>query len=268
MSRYAVTSMLRPAAATALWLVWTFLLLPLQAVAVWLRLPLAGWLPRVYHRGVCRLFGLDVAQSGTICSARPTLFVANHCSYFDIAVLGSLLPASFIATGEIRDWPLLGWLARLQRSVFVDREIARTREHHDRITERLEAGDSLILFPESTTGDGNRLLDFRSSFFAVAERPIDGRSLVVQPITVAYVRQRGVPIGHAGRPRFAWYGDMSLGRHFWQAIGSGRITVAVAFHEPIEADRFASRKLLARHCFEQIGFGLQEALYGTQPGCA
>ena len=91
---------------------------------------------------------------------------------------------------------------------------------------------------------------------------------MVQPITVAYVRQRGVPIGHAGRPRFAWYGDMSIGRHFWQAIGSGRITVNVSFHEPIEADRFASRKLLARHCFEQIGFGLQEALYGARPSCA
>jgi len=244
------------------WLAWTLVLLPVQIVAVALDLHLAQRLPMRYHRGVCRLFGLDVRISGAISTRRPTLFVANHCSYFDISVLGSLVPVSFVAKAEVRGWPLLGLLARLQDSVFVARRLGGMREARAEIARRLARGANLMLFPEGTTSDGNRVRDFYSGLFGLpAELP--GGRLRVQPVTVAYTRQNGMPIGHAGRTRFAWFGEMSLARHFWRAIQGGRITVEVHFHEPVEAAAFAGRKALSQYCFAQIAGGLERALRGA-----
>ena len=98
------------------------------------------------------------------------LFAANHISYLDITVLGSLLDASFIAKTEVAGWPLFGWLARLQRSVFIDRRARSTAHQRDSIAARLAAGEALILFPEGTSGDGNRLLPFKSALFSVADQ--------------------------------------------------------------------------------------------------
>jgi 1-acyl-sn-glycerol-3-phosphate acyltransferase len=256
-------SLLAAAGAVALWLGWTLLLVPPQMVALGLDLQVALRIPQIYHRGVCRIFGLKVERVGDISRARPSLFVANHCSYFDIPVLGSLLQASFVAKEEIRGWPLLGLLARLQSSIFISRRVTDTRVARDQITKRLQAGTSLILFPEGTTDDGNRLLPFRSALFSLADRELAGTRLSVQPVTIAYTRQNGIPIGYANRARFAWFGNMALARHFLQAIQGGQITVVVRFHAPTEAACFKSRRAVAQHCFEQIAYGLEEALRGA-----
>jgi 1-acyl-sn-glycerol-3-phosphate acyltransferase len=93
------------------------------------------------------------------------LYVANHVSYTDITVLGSVIPGSFIAKAEVADWPFFGWLAKLQRSVFVDRQVRSTVTQRDAVGERLASGDALILFPEGTSGDGNRVLPFKTALF-------------------------------------------------------------------------------------------------------
>ena len=94
---------------------------------------------------------------------RPCLFAANHTSYMDIAVLGAILPASFVAKKEIAAWPVFGFLARLQRTVFVERKARHAKVQSDLISTRLAALDNLILFPEGTSGDGIRVLDFKSA---------------------------------------------------------------------------------------------------------
>jgi 1-acyl-sn-glycerol-3-phosphate acyltransferase len=249
-------------AAISAWLGWTLLLLPPQMVAFGLDLPLALRIPQLYHRGVCRIFGLAVETRGEISAVRPVLFAANHCTYFDIPVLGSLLQASFVAKDEIRGWPLLGLLARMQGSVFISRRVVDTRSARDEMARRLHGGTSLILFPEGTTDDGHRLLPFRSALFSLAARELSGSRLQVQPVTIAYTRLNGIPIGYANRARIAWFGEMGLARHFLHAIRGGRITVVVHFHPPVAAGRFKSRRALARHCFEQISKGLEDALRG------
>jgi len=146
----------------------TALLMPLQALAVVTRLPLRTALPLWYH-GICtRLLGLDVEVRGAPSTARPTLFVANHASYLDIMVLGAVVPGSFVAKREVRDWPFFGWLARLQRTVFVDRRPSAAQTQRTEIQARLAARENLILFPEGTSSDGNRTLPFKSALFAAA----------------------------------------------------------------------------------------------------
>jgi 1-acyl-sn-glycerol-3-phosphate acyltransferase len=244
------------------YMVLTLPLLPVQAVALLLELPLAQRLPLTYHRLVCRVIGIRVSARGALAGARPLLVVGNHSSYLDIEVLGSLIPGSFVAKAEIAGWPFFGWLAKLQRSVFIERRSSKAREHKDEIEKRLLEGDVLILFPEGTSDDGNRLLPFRSALFSVAERRIEGEPLVVQPVSLAYTRLDGMPMGRSFRPFFAWYGDMALAPHLWRMLGMGLVEVQVIFHEPVTIDRFGGRKALAEHCWRVVSEGVASLLAG------
>ncbi|HEY4134513.1 MAG TPA: lysophospholipid acyltransferase family protein [Alphaproteobacteria bacterium] len=227
-------SQLRAIVRLAIYAVWTLLLLPVQMVAVVFGLRLASRLPRVYHRGCCRIIGIDLVVRGAPSDAHPVLFVANHASYLDITVLGALIRGSFVAKAEIAHWPFFGLLARLQRSVFIERRSAHAAQHRDEIARRLAAGDDLILFPEGTSSDGNRILPFKSALFSVAEREVDGRPLAVQPVSVAYLKLDGLPIGREWRPNVAWYGDMSMMGHAWNLFTLGKLTVEVGFQPLID----------------------------------
>src|SRR5439155_9057911 len=107
---------------------------------------------------------------------------------------------------------LFGWLAKLQRSVFINRQVRSTADQRDSSAARLAAGEALILFPEGTSGDGVRLLPFKSALFSVADHAASG-PVTVQPVSIAYTRLDGIPLGRALRPFFAWYGSMSLAPH-------------------------------------------------------
>lgn len=216
----------------------------------------------LYFRRSCRLFGLDIAARGAMSTERPTLFLSNHSSYLDILVLGALLDARFVAKSEVGTWPLIGLLSRIQRTVFVDRRRRSTDRQRDDLQQRLDAGESLILFPEGTSSDGNRVLPFRSALLSVAERQAGEKPLIVQPISIAYTRLNGLPLGHGMRPYLAWYGDMELAPHFWDFLRLGRIRAAVEFHPPITIADFPSRKALARHCENAVASGVSRALSG------
>jgi 1-acyl-sn-glycerol-3-phosphate acyltransferase len=240
----------------------TLALMPLQLVLVLLRSRLAERFPVFYHRLCCRILGFDVVTVGEISRTRPTLFVSNHTSYLDIPVLGAALPLSFVAKAEVASWPGFGWLARLQRTVFVDRKRGTTHRQRDGLQTRLDAGDNLVLFPEGTSNDGNRVLPFRSALLSVAERQTAGRPLVVQPVSVSYTALNGIPLGHSLRPLLAWYGDMTLGGHLWRFCRLGRVRVVVEFHPVTTIGDFPSRKELTRHCFELVATGVSRALAG------
>lgn len=237
-------------------------LMVVQAVAVAVRLPLHKRLPVWYHRQCCWILGFRVERRGNLSRAHPTLYVANHASYFDIMVLGSIIEGSFVAKAEVARWPFFGWLAKLQRTVFVDRRGRKAVNQRHEMAARLIAGDDLILFPEGTSSDGNRVLPFKSSLFSVAERDTGGRPILVQPVSVAYTRLDGVPMGRYLRPLIAWYGDMDLASHIWHATGLGWVTAVVEFHRPATVEELGSRKALSEYCQRQIAAGVASALTG------
>jgi 1-acyl-sn-glycerol-3-phosphate acyltransferase len=244
------------------YLLLTLVLAPLQAVFALTGMKLGEILPVFYHRCCCRIMGIEVAIAGAMSSVRPTLFVCNHSSYLDITVLGGIVPGCFVAKTEVANWPFFGFLAKLQRTVFVDRRRGTSHRQRDQLKERLHAGDNLILFPEGTSNDGNRVLGFRSSLLSVAETPSDHGPLIVQPVSIAYVAVNGIPMGRALRPMVAWYGGMSLGPHLWQFSRLGRVQVTVGFHPAVGMDRFASRKELTRYCYDSVADGVEAALSG------
>jgi 1-acyl-sn-glycerol-3-phosphate acyltransferase len=240
----------------------TLLLMPVQALFVLLGTRMAERFPIVYHKICCRLMGIDIVTVGTMSRNRPTLFVSNHTSYIDITVFGALIPGSFVAKAEVAKWPLYGWLAKLQRTVFVDRKRNTAHLQRDQLQQRLAAGDNLILFPEGTSNDGNRVLPFRSALLSVAEASSPEAPLVIQPVSVAYVALNGIPMGHGLRPLVAWYGDMTLGPHLWQFSRLGKVTAVVEFHPPVDLKDAGSRKDLTRYCLTAVANGVERALTG------
>ena len=243
---------------------YTAIFLPLQTAVLALDLQFARWLPQFFHRQWCRIFGVDVRVRGQVSDQRPTLYVANHVSYLDIVVLSSILDASFIAKAEIAHWPVLGLLARLQRTLFVERRRPRAANQRDAIAERLKVGNSLVLFPEGSSNDGQRVLPFKSALFSVAERHQSDKPLTIQPISLAYTQLDGIPMGRALRSHYAWFGDMTLVPHLFEMLGIGTVTVEVTFHEPVSGDGFATRKSLAEFCHVVVRRGLDQALSGRQ----
>lgn len=243
----------------------TLPLMPVQALLVAIGSPLAAALPRAYHRLCWRILGFRVEVKGAVSERHPVLFIVNHVSYLDITILGGLLKTSFIAKAEVARWPLFGTLARLQRTVFVDRRAPKAKAQSSQIARRLAAGDDLVLFPEGTSGDGMRVLPFKSALFGVAEMMSGDQPIVLQPVSLAYTRLNGLPMGRYYRPWVAWYGDMEMGSHLWALLGLGTITASVEFHPPVVAGTYKSRKALSDACQRIVARGVAAALSGREP---
>lgn len=207
----------------------------------------AGRVPRLFHRAFLALFGVRVTVRGTPPGAHEAaLVLANHVSWLDIPVLGSVAPLSFIAKSEIAGWPVVGFLARLQRSVFIDRaRRTHTATVNSALAARLAAGDLVVLFAEGTTGDGNRVLPFRASLVGAARAALveGGLDRVrLQPLAIAYTRRGGLPVTRVERPDLAWYGDVELAPHVETFLKHGPVDVEVVWGEPIVFDATSDRK--------------------------
>ncbi len=223
------------------------LILP-QWLAVALRLPARRLIPVVYHRIICRLLGVRIRIVGEPPRRGPVLLVANHVSWLDICVLTTLAPMVFVAKREVATWMLFGLLAKLQRSVFVDRARRhKTADTNAEIAARLVEGDPVVLFAEGTSSDGNRLLPFRSSLIGAALKNRErGEAVAIQPLAIVYTGIDGLPIGRQHRPHVAWYGAMDLLPHLAAIIRRGAVDVVVSFGERHAFDGATDRKAIAR----------------------
>ncbi len=257
--------------ATAIVRLLLFVLWTLVMISPYALLTLLRWryreMGRFYWRTVARVTRMTVRVHGTLATHRPLLCVSNHSSYMDIVVLGSVIPGVFVAKAEVSGWPGFGFLARLARTIFIDRKRSATGKAREEIQARLSEGDPLILFPEGTSNDGNRVYKFKSALFAVAEQPVAAKGgpeaeLWVQPVSLAYTMVDGVPLGRAWRPVYAWYGDMDLAPHMFALLGFGSSVVDVILHEPCRLSDFANRKALSDHCYTLVARGVEKALTG------
>lgn len=238
-------------------LVLTLPLMPVQAVLVRWSPRSARRFPHWYHRQVCRLLGLRIEVEGKVACDRPVLLVANHASWLDIPVLSAVAPVSFVAKKEVSSWPFVASLARLQRSVFVDRaRRAAVGAAAGEMLARLAQGDTLVLFAEGTSSDGNRVLPFLTSLFAAAKPSGKGGQqapeAVVQTLSLVYTRLHGIPLSRADRPFVGWYGDMEMRSHAWHLLKAGPLDVRIRIGPPVPLASFADRKDLARQSEAEV----------------
>jgi len=248
----------------------TLLLAPLQLIAIAFDLLLQRTIPHWCHRILCALIGVRIRQLGRRSSGSPTLILSNHVSWLDICVISALSPVAFVAKSEVAGWPVFGWLAKLQRTIFIDRKArhrtgAATRE----IAGRLLGGDAVVLFAEGTSSDGTRVLPFRSSLVGAVHHALGHSthhtSITVQPMSLAYTGFSGVPMGRALRQRMAWYGDADLIPHLVQVLASGAIDVTVSWGEAVAYDMRADRKAIARDAEKSVRRMTAAALRAAPP---
>lgn len=239
-------------------LVWTLLSMPVQAVCLALPGRPKVVFARTYWRVFAHLLGIRLRTLGALStSGRPVLYVSNHSSWVDVAVLGGVLPGCFVAKGEVGTWPVISWIAQLGRTVYVSRRRNTTGRELDDLRDRLASGDNLILFPEGTTSHGARMRPFRSSFFAAAEGP---EPPLVQPVSIVYDRLAGLPTGRLTRGLFAWTGDQDIASHYWQLAQRSGLRASVLLHRTIDPRDYSDRKALTQAVWTVVADGVA-ALY-------
>lgn len=182
-----------------------------------------------------RCCGLRVRVEGTPLGGR-VLFAANHVSWLDILVIGGAAPTAFIAKNEVERWPVIGWLADLNDTIYVARTARRQARHQaDRLRAALDAGRSVSFFPEGTTEGGHQVLPFRASLFGSLYPPMEG--VLVQPVALDYGE-----LTHD----IAWVGEESTGANARRVMRDyRRIPVTVRFLDPIDPHAAGDRKALA-----------------------
>jgi lyso-ornithine lipid O-acyltransferase len=216
----------------------------------------------VFFRGLCWIFGIDIIVHGTPATARPLLIASNHISYLDIIAFGAVSELEFVSKAEVADWPVFGTLAKLADTVFIERRRSHTLVARRDMANHLAADRMLVFFPEATSGDGNRLLPFKSALFTAAGSIGDSKDVTIQPAAIAYTRLNGLPVGCGWRSFFAWYGDMDLTNHAWRFLQLGRTTVEIAFLPPIDVGGNMDRKTLAAESERAVRRGFSRLLCG------
>ncbi len=218
--------------------------------------PASARIPRWWHAGLRRILGIQVTIEGVAVTDRPTLFIGNHLSHFDIFVLGSVLPASFIAKDEMAQWPIANRLCALQDTVFVSRRPRDAAKMTGRMQAVLQRRRSLVLFPEGTTSDGRGVAPFKSSLFS-AFLSEGNDEWTLQPFTLALLAVDGQPVVAAGeRDAYCFHGDMVMAGHMRYFLGLRGAHVRLKFHPPRPVRANEDRKQLATELHAVVAAGI------------
>jgi 1-acyl-sn-glycerol-3-phosphate acyltransferase len=160
-------------------------------------------------------------------------------------------------------------MAKLQRTVFIDRARKRhTAVVNTELSRRLSAGEVVVLFAEGTTGDGNRLLPFRTSLVGAARAALTVGGLErvrLQPLCIAYTGRHGMPLTRKERPEVAWYGDMELAPHLALFLERGPIDAEIVWGEPVTFADGMDRKAATALAEAAVRRSLQAAVTGRIP---
>ncbi len=211
-----------------------------------------------WARRLLAIARVQVAVEGRAPAVRGegALIVANHVSWLDIHVLHSLLPSRFVSKAEVRDWPLIGWMAARAGTLYLERRRKTdARRVNEEMAALLRAGQCLALFPEGTTTDGTRVLPFYASLL----QPAVAAGARVWPVAIRYRHPDGRLCLEA-----AYHGPISLGQSLRRILSQNGIVAQVSFLPPIAAVGLHRRELAAR-AEAAIRARLEGDAAGTRP---
>lgn len=218
------------------------LLIALPLHGAWRLAGRASPWPRRFLRRVAMILGADIRVTGTP-ERRDVMIAANHLSWMDILLLAGTSGTRFVAKAEVARQPLIGWLAGLNRTLFVERgDRLGVGDQVATIRSALAEGQPLAVFPEGTTGDDLDLLPFKPALFAALVPPIPG--IRVQPVRMDY--------GTAAHD-IAWLGTDPGDAHVKRVLRRpGRFVVTLHYLEPFEPADFPDRKTMAMEARRRI----------------
>jgi lyso-ornithine lipid O-acyltransferase len=224
------------------------LLLPLHLIWHLLKLP-SPW-AMLFLRIAARALGARVKVYGKQIR-KDVFFVSNHISWHDIPILAGITGSSFVAQDGVRDWPVIGWLAKLNRTIFISRsDKQNVAGQVAELREAIAENWSVTLFPEGTTSDGRGLLPFKQSLFATLAPP--PKPMLIQPVLLDF--------GKAG-PDIAWLGEETGWESAWRAFTRpGSYDVNVRFLEPFDPAELADRKVVCALARSRLASALSATL--------
>jgi 1-acyl-sn-glycerol-3-phosphate acyltransferase len=205
--------------------------------------------PRIFLGWAAKCAGARVTRIGTPLR-RDVFYISNHVSWIDILSIAGASGTAFVAKSELQKAPVVGWLASLNRTIYVAREDRLgVADQINRLKDALADNWSVTVFPEGTTTDGRSLLPFKSALLKVLEPPPPG--VLIQPVMLDY-GEVGYDIG--------WLGDESgLNNALRVLARKGTIPLGIHFLEPFHPRDFPGRKAIAAESQRRI----REALTGA-----
>jgi 1-acyl-sn-glycerol-3-phosphate acyltransferase len=230
--------------------------IPSQALINAFKLPFWNVLPRFFHRVGCVFLGLRVTVIGQPATGRPTLLVSNHISWTDIIAIGSVADVTFVAKREVGEWFFVGMMARLQKTIFVDR--TRRSDAGRTATEmgaHMAGGNAVLLFAEGQSDIGTHVLPFRSALVGAAQHAMidaGARDVLIQPLTIAYTRLQGLPVGRTERSLIAWIKSKSVKQNIREILGGPVKDVTVAFGTPRPLSEGDNRKVVTKAAEDDV----------------
>lgn len=230
--------------------------IPLQALILLLKLPFWNVLPRLFHRLGCTFLGLRVNVIGAPSHGRPTLLVSNHISWTDIVAIGSVADVTFVAKREVGNWPFVGMMANLQRTIYVDRtrrsDAGRTARA---MGQHMAGGNAVLLFAEGQSDIGTHVLPFRTALIGAAQHAMleaGASDVLIQPLTIAYTRLQGLPVSRNERSLIAWIKSKSVKQNIAEILSGPIKDVTVAFGTPMPLNQGDDRKAVSKAAENQV----------------
>lgn len=197
-----------------------------------------GWLPRAvrwWHGRLVRALEVEVRIEGRL--EAGCLLVGNHVSWLDIPILGAQGEIGFLAKSDVRRWPLIGWLAGLAGTRFIERGAHQAESVIHRLLADLASERTVMIFPEGTTTDGRTLGRFHPRLFAIAQHP----EVRVQPVAIRYRRRDTLALDQS----VPYIGDDSLIANLSRLVRHPGLIACVHFLPPMQALEGESRRALA-----------------------
>ena len=181
------------------------------------------------------------------------VIIANHVSYVDGIVLGSIFPIVFVSKREVRSWPIVGQWNILCGTIFIDRQHKeQVGQLVQEMSRKLKQDANILLFPEGTSTNGERLLPFQTVPLAA---PLRSRSIIV-PATITYRSIDDRLVSADNRDLIYWYGEMDFITHFWKLLSLRGVEVLVTIQPKVECFRYPDnslgRKKLAEDCYNRV----------------
>lgn len=217
---------------------------------------------------MCGVIGVRVSVHGRLPPTGPRFVVANHVSWTDVIALASVYPLVFLAKKEVAQWPVLGFLARLQGTIFVDRANRRAiPEVNSALAGRLRQGRDVVVFAEGTSSNGADVLKFNASHFAMLKELAEDETLpvTVAPTALAYTRHDEEDPSQSEAYDVGWYGDMSFVPHLWGLMKRGGARCHIFCGAGVDPSAVEDRKALAQAAEASIRALLRSAFAARAP---
>ena len=206
--------------------------------------------PMLFHKVGCIFLGLRVHTIGEPLHGRPTLLLSNHISWTDIIAIGSVADVSFVAKKAVRETVFVGFMASLQRTVFVDYERrGDTLRTNTEMAKRLASNGAVLLFAEGHRDLGSHVQPFRSALVGAAQAAMGeggAKDVAIQPVTIAYTHLQGLPVSRNERSGISGVNARGFRATVGALLRSGVKDVTVAFGTPIPLAAGMDRKIVSK----------------------